>query len=245
MAVDEYKQFKLEPGDTVIISARVIPGNERSIAKVVNHLFRKKVEVLYEENSDTHVSGHASQEELKLMINLVRPKYFVPVHGEYRQLAWHAQLAESVGVPPDRILLAENGDVIRLTKDTGAIVGKIHAGRVFVDGRNIGEASDIMVRDRQRLADEGIVIVGLVLSKEDGKIITGPEMASRGFIFVKESTELIEEAKQHIVKEIQEMTPEVKLEIQEIEARIRSRLTKFFSKRIEKRPMILPLIMEL
>jgi len=245
MAVDEHKQFTLEPGDTVIISARVIPGNERSIARVVNHLFRKKVEVLYEENSDTHVSGHASQEELKLMINLVRPKYFVPVHGEYRQLAWHAQLAESVGVPPDRILLAENGDVIQLTKDAGAIVGKIHAGRVFVDGRDIGEASDIMVRDRQRLADEGIVIVGLVLSKEDGKIITGPEMASRGFMFVKESTELIEEAKQLIIKEIQEMTPEVKLEVQEIEARIRSRLTKFFSKKIEKRPMILPLIMEL
>jgi ribonuclease J len=245
MAVDEYKQFKLQPGDTVIISARIIPGNERSIARVVNHLFRKKVDVLYGEASNTHVSGHASQEELKLMINLVRPKYFVPIHGEYRHLAWHAQLAESVGIPPDRILLAENGDVIQVTKETATIAGKVHTGRVFVDGKGIGATSDTLLRDRQRLADEGIVIIGLVLSKEDGKIITGPEIASRGFMFVKESTELIEEAKQLIIKEIQEMNPEVKLEVPEIEARIRSRLTKFFSKRIEKRPMISLLIMEL
>lgn len=245
MAVDEYKQFKLEPADTVVISARVIPGNERSIARVVNHLFRRKVEVLYGETSETHVSGHASQEELKLMINLIRPKYFVPVHGEYRQLVWHAKLAESVGISPDRILVAENGDVIQLTKDQGAITGRVHSGRVFIDGKDIGEAGNIMLRDRQRLADEGIVIIGLVLSKEDGKIITGPEISSRGFMFVKESTEFIEDVKEIIIKEIQEMNPEVKWEVPEIEARIRSRLIKFFSKTLEKRPMILPLIMEL
>ncbi len=168
MAMDEHKQIKVHPGDTVILSAKVIPGNEKSIARIINHLFMRGADVIYEKTSEIHVSGHASKEELKLMLNIVKPKFFIPVHGEYRHLISHANLAKKVGIPEENIFILKDGDVMELTEDTAAKRGFVTAGRVFIDGKGVGDVGDVVIRDRMKLASDGVVIVIIGLREAHG-----------------------------------------------------------------------------
>src|SRR5437762_3325221 len=186
MAAGEHKYVQVQPGDLVIISARVIPGNERTIGRVVNALYRLGAEVLYEDNAFVHVSGHAAQDDLKLMLNLTRPRYFIPVHGEYRHLLGHARLAESVGLEPDRILLIEDGTGVEVTKTSACIAGRFPAGRILVDGKSVGETGAVVLRDRQLLAEDGVIAVAITVDRS-GAVVAGPEIASRGFVYVKEN----------------------------------------------------------
>lgn len=245
MAVGEHKQIEIQPGDTVIFSARVIPGNETSIARTINHLLRRGAEVITEEVvPGVHVSGHPSQEELKLMLNLTRPRFFVPVHGEYRHLHSHAQLARRVGVPPERIFLLENGDVLELTPTWGGVVRKVAAGRVFVDGKGVGDVGDTVLRDRQHLAQDGMVVVVIGFDKA-GTVVAGPDIVSRGFAHLPEDHVLFEEARQLILTVLGGCSVEEKTDWTLIRQRIRSVLRKFLQKSVDRRPMILPVIIEI
>src|SRR5437870_6830946 len=194
MAAGEHKAVQGQPGVLVIISARVIPGNERTVGRAVNALYRLGAEVLYEDNAFVHVSGHASQEDLKLMLNLTRPRYFIPVHGEYRHLLSHARLAESVGLEPDRIFLIEDGTGVEVTKTAAHVVGRFPAGRVLVDGKSVGEVGAVVLRDRQLLAEDGLIAVSIAM-KRAGAVVAGSDIASRVFVYVKENEALLDELK--------------------------------------------------
>ncbi len=244
MAVGEHKQIEILPGDTVIFSARVIPGNEKSIARTVNHLFRRGAEVITEDGfPGVHVSGHPSQEELKLMLNLTRPRFFVPVHGEYRHLHCHAQLAKRVGIPEDHVFLLENGDVLEVRPTWGKVVSRVSAGRVFVDGKAIGDVGDTVLRDRQHLAQDGMVVVVIGFDKS-GVVVAGPDIVSRGFAHLAEDDELFEGARRLIMTVLDGCSVEEKTDWTLIKQRIRSVLRKFLQKRVGRRPMILPVIIE-
>jgi len=244
MAMGEHKQIQVQEGDTVIISAKVIPGNEKSIARTINHLFKRGAEVIYQEIASIHVSGHPAREELKLMLNLVRPRFFVPIHGEYRHLHFHADLAEEVGIPRDHIFLPENGDVMEFGPEFGRFAGKVTAGRVLVDGKGIGDVGETVLRDRQHLSQDGIVIVIVGFDKQTGAVVSGPEIVSRGFVYHKESDELLEAAKQLVLTVLEGCSQEEKSEMEFIKPRIRNVLRKFLYREIKRRPMILPVIME-
>ncbi|HXH83764.1 MAG TPA: ribonuclease J, partial [Candidatus Tectomicrobia bacterium] len=192
MAVGEHKAVQVERGDLVIISARVIPGHERTVGRVVNALYRLGAEVLWEDNAFVHVSGHASQDDLKLMISLTRPRYFVPVHGEYRHLLGHARLAGSVGLPPERVFLIEDGAGLEVTKTAARVVGRFPTGRVLVDGKGVGDVGAAVLRERQVLAQDGVVAVSLAVDRE-GRLVAGPEIATRGVLYVRESEGLMDE----------------------------------------------------
>ncbi len=244
MAVGEHKQIEILPGDTVIFSARVIPGNEKSIARTVNHLFRRGAQVITEDVlPGVHVSGHPSQEELKLMLNLTRPRFFVPVHGEYRHLHCHAQLAGQVGIPDDHVFLLENGEVLEVTPTWGKVVRKVPAGRVFVDGKGVGDVGDTVLRDRQHLAQDGMVVVVIGFDKA-GAVVAGPDIVSRGFAHLAEDDVLFEEARRLIVTVLDGCSVEEKTDWTLIKQRVRSVLRKFLQKRVDRRPMILPVIIE-
>jgi ribonuclease J len=244
MAVGEHKQIEILPGDTVIFSARVIPGNEKSIARTVNHLFRRGAQVITEETlPGVHVSGHPSREELKLMLNLTRPRFFVPIHGEFRHLYCHAQLAKQVGIPEDHIFLLGNGDVLEVTPTWGKVVRTVPAGRVFVDGKGVGDVGDTVLRDRQHLAQDGMVVVVIGLDKA-GTVVAGPDIVSRGFVHLPEDDPLFEEARRLIISVLDECSPEEKTDWTLIKQRIRSVLRKFLQKTVDRRPMILPVIIE-
>jgi ribonuclease J len=244
MAVGEHKQLKIQSGDTVIFSARVIPGNEKSIARTVNQLFRRGAQVITEDvQPGVHVSGHPSQEELKLMLNLTRPRFFVPVHGEYRHLYFHAQLARQMGIPADHIFLLENGDVLEVTPGRGRIAGKVATGRVFVDGKGVGDVGDTVLRDRQHLAQDGMVMVVVGFDKT-GAVVAGPDIISRGFAHRPEDDGLFEEARRLILSVLDGCSVEEKTDWNLVKQRIRSVLRKFLRKTVERRPMILPVIIE-
>ncbi|MBC7343499.1 MAG: ribonuclease J, partial [Clostridia bacterium] len=187
IAMLEHKNVEIIPGDTVVISASPIPGNEKMIARIIDNLFRQGANVIYEEVSGIHVSGHASQEELKLMINLVRPKFFIPIHGEYRMLVKHARLAEELGIPEENIFVLENGQVLDLFPNRGVTSSRVTAGRVLVDGLGIGDVGNVVLRDRKQLAQDGIVIVVVTLGKDSGMVISGPDIVTRGFVYVREA----------------------------------------------------------
>jgi len=245
MAMDDHKQIKVMEGDTVILSSRFIPGNERAIGRVINHLFRRGANVFYEQVSDIHVSGHACREEQKMMINLVRPKYFIPIHGEYRHLVYHARLAESLNIPRENIFILEDGEVARFTKDGGAKEGKVESGRVFVDGKGIGDVGSIVLRDRQHLGTDGMIIVVLGIEKSTAKVLVGPEIISRGFVYVEESQDFIEELKTVVLTLLNEMEQELKQERIVVKDRVTAALKKHIKKKIERRPMIIPIIIEM
>ncbi len=245
MAMDDHKQIKVQEGDTVILSSRFIPGNERAIGRVINHLFRRGANVFYEQVSDIHVSGHACREEQKMMINLVRPKYFIPIHGEYRHLVYHARLAESLNIPGENILILENGEVARFTREKGTKEGKVYSGRVFVDGKGIGDVGSIVLRDRQHLGMDGMIIVLLGIEKSSAKILVGPEIISRGFIYEEEAQDTIDELKKVVLASLNEMEPEVRQEGIVVKERVTSALKRHIKKKIERRPMIIPIIIEL
>ncbi|HEX7714084.1 MAG TPA: ribonuclease J [Bacillota bacterium] len=242
MATAEHKKVTIVPGDTVIISASAIPGNEQLVARTINHLFKLGAQVIYESAQGIHVSGHASQEELKLMLNLTRPKFFMPVHGEYRHLVQHARLAVDVGINSENVIIAENGDVVEVNKDRIRISSKVPSGKIFVDGLGVGDVGNIVLRDRKQLSQDGILIVVVTIDKQSGKIVAGPDIVSRGFVYVRESEELIDEAKEK-VKQALERCSEYS-DWATMKSQIREILSKHLYGKMKRRPMILPIIME-
>jgi len=244
MAAEEHKSVQVEPGDLVILSARIIPGNERVIGRVINALFRLGAEVLWEDVAFVHVSGHASQEDLKLMLNLTRPRYFIPVHGEYRHLLMHARLAEGLGIPRERIFVIEDGLGIELTKTSGRVLGRFPTGRVLVDGKGIGDVGAVVLRDRQLLAQDGMVVVALTVDKNTGELLAGPEIASRGFVYVKESEEVLEEVKATIRAALADREPATPVDRELLGSLVKSAVRRFINQRFQRKPVVLPVIME-
>ena len=245
IAMDDHKQIKLEEGDTVILSSRFIPGNEKTISDLINHLYRRGAEVFHEKVSEVHVSGHASREELKLLHNLVRPRWFIPVHGEYRHLVRHARLAQELGVPKERCILAVNGDMVAFSDGEGCILGRVPVGRVFVDGKGVGDVGDVVLKDRQHLSQDGMVVVIIGINQVTGEIIYGPDIVSRGFVFEDESQEYLEEAKKVVLDTLALNSPEFLGDWNEVKQEVRTVLRRFFKKTIERRPVILPVILEM
>ncbi len=245
IAIDEHKHIKIKKGDTVILSAKMIPGNERSIGRIINHLMKRGADVIYEKVSEIHVSGHASKEELKLMINMVKPKYFMPIHGEFRHLKYHAKLAEKSGIPIDNIFLMENGDVIEFTESGAFKNGKVTSGRIFIDGKGIGDVHDIVLRDRRRLAHDGIVIILVGIERLTKKIVSGPEIISRGFIFEDASPEIINEVRDLMTQTLLNLEDDVISDISLIQAKLRSTLKRYLKNTMDRKPMIMPIIVEI
>lgn len=244
IAMGAHRKISIIPGDTVIISAMPIPGNERSVGRNINHLFKLGAEVIYERVSGIHVSGHASQEELRMMLNLVRPRYFIPTHGEHRHLVKHARLAEEVGIPRERIFLPEIGDRLEFSAKSGAITGKVTAGTVLVDGLGVGDVGNIVLRDRKQLAQDGILIVVVTIDRQTGVVAAGPDIVSRGFVYVRESEALLEEAKSNVKQALDKCSKEQITEWSYVKNYIKETLNTFLYDRTRRRPMILPIIME-
>ncbi|MBR1421124.1 MAG: ribonuclease J [Selenomonadaceae bacterium] len=244
MALSDHRKVGIVPGDTVIISATPIPGNEKLVAKTIDNLLKLGANVVYGRNEGIHVSGHAAREELKLMHNLVRPKFFIPVHGEYHHLVKHAKLAEDLGMPRENIFIAENGNVLEFTRDKGGIVGRVQSGIVMVDGLGVGDVGNIVLRDRRQLSQDGILIVVLTMNKQTGKVVAGPDIVSRGFVYVRESEELMDDAKNRVIQSLENCTKEKITEWSTIKTNVRDALGKYLFDRTRRRPMILPIIME-
>jgi len=244
IATDEHKQIKIREGDTVILSAKMIPGNERSIGKIINHLFRRGANVIYEKVSEVHVSGHASKEELKLMLNLIKPRYFMPIHGEYRHLIYHSMLAKKMDIPKENIFIMQNGDVLEINDSEARKSGNINSGRIFIDGKGYGDVEEMVLRDRLRLAHDGIVIILLVIEKLTGDIVSGPEIISRGFIFEDVSQEIINNVKELLEKTIKGLEREYIADTSLLKAKLRSTLKKYLRDTMDRKPMIMPIIIE-
>ncbi len=244
MAMNEYRKLPLEAGDSVILSSKFIPGNEKAISRVINLLYRRGAEVFYEQTSEIHVSGHASQEELKLVMSLTRPRHFVPVHGEYRHLVKHAQLARSMGLPAERIQVLENGQPLRVSTNGLRLEDRVAAGRVFIDGKGVGDVGLMELRDRRHLANHGLVMVILGLNLNDGTIQYGPELVTRGFVDEQEQKVFLDEARQLVIGLLQERGRELLSDWEEVQAEVRRILRRFFNQRMERRPLILPVIFE-
>jgi ribonuclease J len=244
IATDEHKSIKIKEGDVVILSAKMIPGNEQAIGRIINHLFRRGADVIYEKVSEIHVSGHASKEELKLMLNLVRPKHFVPVHGEFRHKVYHARLAEKTGIPRENIFLLDNGDVLEISEGSASRGGKVTAGRVYVDGKGVGDVEDMVLRDRRRLAHDGIVLILIGIEKLTGTIVSGPDIMSRGFVFEDASQDVINDVRELVYTSMRELESEVIADKTLIQAKIRSVLKKYLRNTMDRKPMIMPIIFE-
>ena len=244
IATGEHKIIEIKEGDTVILSARMIPGNERSIGRIINHLFRRGADVIYEKVSEVHVSGHASKEELKLMLNLVRPKYFMPIHGEYRHLVYHSKLAKKLDIPKENIFILQNGDVLDITQEGASRNGRINSGRIFVDGKGVGDVEDMVLRDRRRLAHDGIVLILLAIEKLTGTIASGPDIISRGFVFEDASQEIINDVRDLVINTMKELDKEILSDPSLIQAKLRSTLKKYLMNTMGRRPMIMPIIIE-
>ena len=245
MAMNNHKQIKIIKGDTVILSAKFIPGNEKTIANMMNHLFRRGADVIYEKVSEIHVSGHASQEELKIMLNMVKPKYFVPIHGEYRHLVQHARLARTTNVAGENVFIMENGDVLELGEKGAGMKEKVERGKVFVDGKGVGDVSDLVLKDRRHLSQDGMVIAIVALNQNTGEVVYGPDIITRGLIFEEEGGSLMLEAKAVVNETLNAINTEAKSEILEVNEEVRRALRRFFNKTLDRKPVILPLIIEL
>lgn len=245
MAMNDHRKVDIMPGDTVIISATPIPGNEKLVSRTIDHLYKLGADVIYEKSNGVHVSGHASQEEIKLMHNLVRPKFFMPVHGEFRHLIKHANLAKSLGMPKENIVIAENGSVIELTKNSIAITGKVPAGKVLVDGLGVGDVGNIVLRDRKQLSQDGIMIVVVTIDKENCHVVSGPDIVSRGFVYVREAEGLMDEAREKVEQALERCEDNGVSEWSTIKSTVRDSLGRFLYERTRRRPMILPIIMEI
>jgi ribonuclease J len=245
MAGGTHKYIKIQPGDTVILSSKFIPGNEKAITHIINNLYRLGANVIYEKISAIHVSGHAFREELKMMIQLTKPKYFIPIHGEYRHLVHHARLAKYIGIADDRILLAENGQVIQFDETGGKIGQNITIGRVLIDGKGIGDVGRSVLKERRLLSEEGLVMVSMVFDEETGIVIYGPEIVSRGFVFETETGHLLEDAKCVVLEIVEEVGPDDPNRLHRIRAMVQSALKKYFYFTIGRRPVILAFIQEI
>ena len=244
MSMGENRKVQIVPGDTVIISAAPIPGNEKMVSNTINHLYMLGAEVVYEKANGVHVSGHASQEELKIMHNLVRPKFFMPVHGEYRHLVKHARLAESLGMDHKNIVIAENGAVVELTRDKICTNGKIMAGNVLIDGLGVGDVGNIVLRDRRQLSQDGIMIVVVGVDGATNQIVSGPDIVSRGFVYVREAEDLMGEARDKVQVALDMCEENNNTEWSALKTAIRDSLGRFLFEKTRRRPMIIPIIME-
>ena len=245
MAFSTHKQVDIMAGDRIIISASAIPGNEKAISRIINELYRKGAEVVYEKSEGLHVSGHACQEELKIVHGLVKPRFFIPVHGEQRHLQIHSKLAQSMGMSPRNIHVGEIGTVFELSARTCKVNGSVPAGMVFVDGTGVGDVGSVVLRDRKHLAQDGMIVVCVNLSAQDGGILTGPDIITRGFVYVKESEELMEELREVTIEAIERCQRKRVRDWSAIKSAIENDLSGYLYKTTKRNPMILPVIMEI
>lgn len=241
MAASIHKKVSITPNDVIILSSTPIPGNEKAVAKVINELSMKGAEVIFQ---DTHVSGHACQEEIKLIYSLVHPKYSIPVHGEYRHRMTQASLAQAVGIPKENVLMINSGDVLEINEDKGEVTGHVQAGAILVDGLGVGDVGNIVLRDRQNLAQNGIIVVVLTLEKYSNQLLAGPDIVSRGFVYVRESEDLLDEARNVVSEAVEDCLARHVSDWGKIKNEIKERLSDFLWKRMKRNPMILPIIME-
>ncbi|MGZ6503199.1 MAG: ribonuclease J, partial [Tumebacillaceae bacterium] len=237
-------KVEIMPGDTVIIASSPIPGNEKYISRTIDQLFRIGAKVIYQAVSGVHVSGHGSQEELKLMLSMVKPKYFIPVHGEYRMLKRHMELAVATGVEQENCFIVDIGDQVEFQGGKGRVGTKVPAGSVLIDGLGVGDVGNIVLRDRKLLSQDGILVVVVTLSKTEGTILSGPDIISRGFVYVRESEQLLEEANRIVTTTLQRMVAENVNEWSSLKTGVREALSRFLYEQTRRRPMILPIIME-
>ncbi len=244
MAFNTHRQVDILPGDRVIISASAIPGNENSVSSVINELYRRGAEVVNERELPLHVSGHACQEELKIVHALTRPRFFIPVHGEQRMLKTHARLAREMGMDPNNIIISDVGKVIEIDQKRARLNGVVPAGKVFVDGYGVGDVGAVVLRDRQHLAEDGMIVVVVAMSGEDGSVISGPDIITRGFVYVKESEELLDELRRITVETLDRCQDRNLRDWTAIKGEIRGELSQFLYKKTKRNPMILPVIME-
>ena len=244
MSMRDHKKFRIVPGDTVVISATPIPGNEKSVSKTVNNLYKLGATVIHGTDGRSHVSGHASQEELLLMLNLVRPEFFVPVHGEYRMLVQHGKLAVSTGVESENVFVVENGDVLEFTHDYGDKIGKTYGGNVLVDGSGIGEIGEAVLRDRRALAGDGIMMVVVTIDAEEARIIAGPDLISKGVFYLPEADGVLEELKAEAKKILEGVSVEGLRDVSTVKEHLRSGLSKSIYNRTKRRPVLVPVVME-
>lgn len=245
MARSSHRKVDILPGDTVIIAATPVPGNEKYVGRTIDELFRLGANVIYSgSNSGVHVSGHGSQEELKLMLNLMKPKYFIPIHGEFRMQRRHALLAESVGVEPQNIFITEIGEIVEIQGGAARKAGKVTAGNVLIDGLGVGDVGNIVLRDRKLLSQDGILVVVVTLSKQNGAIVSGPDIISRGFVYVRESEGLLDEANRIVSSTLQRLMSEKVNEWASLKTSVKDSLGRFLYEQTRRRPMILPIIME-
>ena len=246
LALDQHRDLRLDPGDTVVLSSRMIPGNERAISRMMDHLYRRQADVIYQDGSTppVHVSGHASAEELKLMMMLVRPRFFIPIHGSYRHLHRHAAIARQSGLIRDKVLIAETGDILRFDPAGAAITGKAPVGRVLIDQGSLEEVADLVIRDRRHISEDGIVLPVIVINRQTGEIESPPEVVFRGMT-VAEDDPLVEECRDLVVETIESSSLEERGDWAVIKEKIRGALKRYIAKQLSKRPFILPVIMEI
>ena len=244
MASGEHRKVEITPNDLVIISANPIPGNEKYVSKVIDDLMQIGAEVVYSSLADVHVSGHACQEEQKLMLSLVRPKYFLPVHGEYRQLMAHAKTAVQVGIPPENIFIMNNGRVMELTENSAKMTGVVQSGKILVDGLGIGDVGNIVLRDRQHLSQDGLIVVVLTMDSATGEVVSGPDIISRGFVYVKESENIMDEVKRTVQRELYKCEEKGIKDWSGIKSSLKDGLRDYVFAKTKRNPMILPIIME-
>jgi ribonuclease J len=244
MAAGTHKHIRIRKEDTIVLSSKFIPGNERAIAGIINRLYRLGADVIYEKISEIHVSGHAFREELKLMINLTKPRFFVPIHGEYRHLTLHARLAQEVGIPPERILLAENGQVVEFEGKGGRIRDRVGTGRVLIDGKGVGDVGRSVLKERRNLSEHGLVVVVMALDEDTGTVVYGPEIFSRGFVFELETGHLLDDAVCVVLEVVEDIGPETHNRVARIRSRLQTVLKQYFFFTIARRPVIVPIIIE-
>ena len=245
MAFSGHRQVEIDAGDRVIISASAIPGNETTISRVINELFFKGAEVIYDRLSNLHVSGHACQEELKMMLALTKPKYFIPVHGEQRHLQRHAELAKSMGVAPRNVVVTETGRVVEISAKSIKLGARVPCGQILVDGSGVGEVGSVVLRDRQHLADEGLIVVVMALSSDDGSLISVPDIITRGFVYVKESEDLLAEMRRVVMESIDSCRNHRITDWASIKGKVKSNLSGYIYRTTKRSPMILPVITEI
>jgi len=245
IAASEHKKVEITPGDLVVISASPIPGNEKTVSKVINELFKKGAEVIYEALADVHVSGHACQEELKLIHSLVHSKFFMPVHGEYRHLKHHSDLAKKLGMDAKNIFILETGDVLELSEDDARITEKVPTGTVFVDGIGVGDVGNIVLRDRRNLAQDGMLTIVVGIDRESFSIIAGPDIITRGFVYVKESEDLINEVKGIATEELEYCLGKRILEWNVLKSNMKKAIENHLYEKTKRRPSVFPIIMEI